>query len=152
MVVLSLNNLYNFYGDKASSKRLGRGTGSGKGKTSGRGVKGQKARSGVSIRWFEGGQTSMIKRLPKRGFNNPNKVYNQVVNLDAINNLIDMGVLSPDTVVNKQVLFNFGLLRNTNLPVKLLGGASLLSPIKFDLDSYSAKSKLSVIDHIMVRA
>ena len=130
---LSLNSLYNFFGSKATGKRLGRGIGSGKGKTSGRGVKGQKARSGVSIRWFEGGQTSIVKRLFKRGFCNKNKTTFNVVNIASLNELIQSGVISAGSSVNSQTLFNFGMIKKQSNPIKLLGKEILKVNLVFDL-------------------
>jgi large subunit ribosomal protein L15 len=78
---------------KKKAKRVGRGIGSGKGKTCGAGHKGQRARTGVAIKGFEGGQMPLTRRLPKRGFNNPSKVYNKVVNLGQVQKLIEAGTL-----------------------------------------------------------
>lgn len=134
---LKLNNLSNFSGSKNIGKRLGRGIGSGKGKTSGRGVKGQKARSGVSIRWFEGGQTSIVKRLFKRGFNNPNKVIFQEITLSSLNKFIESGVIKSETLINSATLAELRLIKNSNQPVKLLGAEKLITPLVFSLDAYS---------------
>ncbi|QEK39784.1 50S ribosomal protein L15 [Candidatus Sneabacter namystus] len=99
--MLSLNTLTNPKGSKSSKLKVGRGIGSGKGKTCGRGVKGQKARSGVSIRFFEGGQTSLIKRLPKRGFNSlsQNTTETKLFTVDDIARIV-----SQDTT--KQFVFS----------------------------------------------
>jgi large subunit ribosomal protein L15 len=141
---LNLNNLYNFSGSKVTSKRLGRGIGSGKGKTSGRGVKGQKSRSGVSIRWFEGGQTSIVKRLFKRGFNNPNKMSYNEVSISSLNLLILHGFLTPEILVDDNLLINHGLIRKENKLTKLLGGEDLKASLRFSLDCYSKTAIKSI--------
>ena len=100
-----------------TSKRVGRGIGSGKGKTAGRGVKGQKSRSGVSIKGYEGGQMPLFRRLPKRGFNCPSTVKCNVINLIDIEYLLKAGRLSSGEIVTKQKLFEVGLLKSSKLPV-----------------------------------
>lgn len=141
---ISLNSLCNFPGSKSNSKRVGRGIGSGKGKTSGRGVKGQKARSGVSIRWFEGGQTSIVKRLFKVGFKSRNKVIFNVISIDALNDLIDQGLLSAGSIVNNEFLVGYGFFKSYSSKVKLLGSGNLKTKLNFDLDSYSESAKISI--------
>lgn len=140
---MKLNELSNNFGAKRDKKRVGRGIGSGKGKTCGRGVKGQKSRSGVAIKGFEGGQMPMIKRLPKRGFNCPSSKKYSVVNIADIEFLIAENRLNSTEVVTKKRLVEVGLIKNTNLLVKLLSVRSgeFNSPLLFQLDAYSASAK-----------
>lgn len=140
---MKLNELSNNFGAKKDKKRVGRGIGSGKGKTCGRGVKGQKSRSGVAIKGFEGGQMPMIKRLPKRGFNCPSSKKYSVVNIADIEFLIAENRLKSTEVVTKERLVEVGLIKNTNLLVKLLSVSSgeFNSPLSFQLDAYSASAK-----------
>lgn len=140
---MKLNELSNNFGAKKDKKRVGRGIGSGKGKTCGRGVKGQKSRSGVAIKGFEGGQMPMIKRLPKRGFNCPSSKNYSVVNIADIEFLIAENRLNSTEVVTKDRLVEVGLIKNTNLLVKLLSVSSgdFNSPLSFQLDAYSSSAK-----------
>ncbi|EOB10632.1 50S ribosomal protein L15 [Rickettsia prowazekii str. GvF12] len=123
-------------------KRIARGIGSGKGKTAGRGIKGQKSRSGVAIKGFEGGQTPMIKRLPKRGFKCiSTKKYN-IINIYNIEEALTDGRLSTNDIITKEKLLEVGLINNKNL-VKLLSICSddFASPLSLKLDAYSSKAK-----------
>ncbi|MFU7501135.1 MAG: 50S ribosomal protein L15 [Candidatus Tisiphia sp.] len=140
---MKLNELSNNFGAKRDKKRVGRGIGSGKGKTCGRGVKGQKSRSGVAIKGFEGGQMPMIKRLPKRGFNCPSSKKYSVVNIADIEFLIAENRLNSTEVVTKERLVEVGLIKNTKLLVKLLSvrNGEFNSPLSFQLDAYSASAK-----------
>lgn len=140
---MQLNELYNNWGAKKNKKRVGRGIGSGKGKTCGRGVKGQKSRSGVAIKGFEGGQMPMIARLPKRGFNCPSSRKYTVVNIKDIEFLLIENRLSPSDIVTKEKLVECGLIKHTGLSVKLLSvnSGGFNSAISFKLDSYSASAK-----------
>lgn len=139
---MKLNMLTNNPGAKKTGKRLGRGIGSGKGKTCGRGEKGQKARSGVSIRWFEGGQMPMKKRLPKRGFNCPSSTIYKVVGIAAIERLIDKKVLDASKTITKEDLVKVGLVKTSNFPVKLLSDAKkLTTKFTIQLDAYSKSAK-----------
>ena len=99
-----MNILNNTTKIKTSKKRLGRGIGSGKGKTSGRGVKGQKSRSGVAIKSFEGGQMPLYRRLPKRGFNPVNREKIAKINLDQIQSFLDNKRINPETGINLEIL------------------------------------------------
>ena len=117
---MKLNELYNNIGAKKNKKRVARGIGSGKGKTAGRGVKGQKSRSGVAIKGFEGGQTPMIKRLPKRGFNCiSSKKYN-VINIYNIEAALAEGRFNITDVITKEKLIETGVISKNNKLVKLL--------------------------------
>lgn len=132
-----LNQLFDNYGARHRSKLLGRGIGSGKGKTSGRGGKGQTARSGVSINGFEGGQTPLIKRLPKRGFRSRNKIYYNLVSFNLINELVEREVIKAGSLVNKEVLYNAGIIKSTKNVIKLVGQGELKYAINFAFDKYT---------------
>ncbi len=131
---------------KETKKRLGRGIGSGKGKTSGRGVKGQKSRSGVAIKSFEGGQMPLYRRLPKRGFN-PIKSKDKVavINLSKIQSLIDKKLISPETKINIELLKSKKIIKKNVKKFKVLGIGDVSSKINLDTDqiSKSAKDKLN---------
>lgn len=140
---MKLNELYNNIGAKKNKKRVARGIGSGKGKTAGRGVKGQKSRSGVAIKGFEGGQTPMIKRLPKRGFNCiSSKKYN-VINIYSIEAALAEGRFNITDVITKEKLIETGVISKNNKLVKLLSICSedFNYPLSFKLDAYSSKAK-----------
>jgi len=133
---MRLNEISDRPGATKAKKRLGRGIGSGRGKTSGRGVKGQKSRSGVSIAGFEGGQMPLHMRLPKlRGFKNPFRVEYQVVNLDRLGELFpDGGEVTVADLVAK------GAVRKGE-PVKILGDGDLSVPLQITVDRFSASAK-----------
>ena len=132
---------------KIKKIRVGRGIGSGKGKTSGRGVKGQKSRSGVAIKSFEGGQMPLFRRLPKRGFNSPNKSKVAKLNLKKIQELIDKKVISETDILNLETLKKLKIIRNNYNKMKILGSGELKSKINISIDfiSNSAKEKLEKI-------
>ncbi|MCC8369621.1 MAG: 50S ribosomal protein L15 [Rickettsia endosymbiont of Oxypoda opaca] len=140
---MKLNELYNNFGSKKNRKRVGRGIGSGKGKTCGRGVKGQKSRSGVAIKGFEGGQMPIIKRLPKRGFNSLSPKKYNIVNIYDIEALLLAGRLNEAEIITKEKLVEVGLIKNSNLLVKLLSVSTegFAAPLSFKLDAYSSKTK-----------
>ena len=129
---------------KIKKIRVGRGIGSGKGKTSGRGVKGQKSRSGVAIKSFEGGQMPLFRRLPKRGFNSLNKNKVAVLNLKKIQALIDKKVISGTGILNLETLKKLKIVGNNFNKMKILGSGELKSKINISIDfiSNSAKEKL----------
>ncbi len=137
----TLNNTLNI---KQKKLRVGRGIGSGKGKTSGRGVKGQKSRSGVAIKSFEGGQMPLYRRLPKRGFNSIIKYHVAKVNLVNIQNLIDSNKINASEKININTLKKLNLINNKNLKFKILGNGEIKSKIDIDADfcSKSAKNKI----------
>lgn len=127
-----------------SPKRVGRGIGSGKGKTSGRGVKGQKARTGHhSVKGFEGGQTPIYMRLPKRGFNNVLRKAIEVVNIDSILRLIESKKIDAKSKITKEVLENAGLIKDKASKVKLIMGkdSKQKAEFKVEADSYSKNAK-----------
>ena len=133
-----LNNLRDNPGARKVSKAVGRGIGSGKGKTCGSGHKGQRARTGVAINGFEGGQMSLFFRLPKRGFAPINKTLVQSISLEQINSLVANGKIATDKVLNKQFLMEAGLMPNNHkIKIKVLGNGDLTHKIKIQLDMYS---------------
>ncbi|MFQ6549925.1 50S ribosomal protein L15 [Aestuariibius sp. 2305UL40-4] len=120
---MKLHELSDNPGATKKRKRVGRGPGSGMGKTAGRGIKGQKSRSGVAINGYEGGQMPIYQRLPKRGFNNPNRKQFAVVNLGLIQKFIDAGKLKGD--ITEDGLIESGLLRRKRDGVRLLAKGDL---------------------------
>jgi large subunit ribosomal protein L15 len=138
---MKLNNIKDNKGANQERKRIGRGIGSGTGKTSGKGHKGQKARSGVAIKGFEGGQMPIHRRLPKRGFNNINRVPNVELNIEKIDKLIDTKVIDPKKVINHKSLIEIGLLKSENSKLKLLGKGELKNKINIEVTSSSSAAK-----------
>ena len=127
--------------------RVGRGIGSGKGKTSGRGVKGQKSRSGVAIKSFEGGQMPLYRRLPKRGFNPFNKKTIAILNLDKIQSYIDKKNIKTTDTLNSNLLKKLKLIDQNSIKLKILGSGAIKDKINIeaDLASKSAVEKLEKI-------
>ena len=125
--------------------RVGRGIGSGKGKTSGRGGKGQTARSGVRIKGFEGGQMPMHRRLPKRGFNNVFRLEFVEVNLDRIQQAIDAKVLDPSATINAETLVKSRVLRRAKDGVRLLGRGEIKAKINVEVHGAS-KSAVAAVE------
>lgn len=130
---MKLNELRDNDGATHSRKRLGRGIGSGSGKTSGRGVKGQKARSGVAINGFEGGQMPLYRRLPKRGFKNPNAKDFNTVSVGRVQTAIDAKKLDAKEVVNAEALVKAGVIRRIKDGVRLLADGEIKAKISFDI-------------------
>ena len=130
-----------------SRMRVGRGIGSGKGKTSGRGVKGQKSRSGVAIKSFEGGQMPLYRRLPKRGFNPISKDNVAILNLDKIQSYIDKKNIKTSDTLNSDLLKKLRLINKNSLKLKILGSGVIKDKINIeaDLASKSAVEKLEKI-------
>ncbi len=130
-----------------SKMRVGRGIGSGKGKTSGRGVKGQKSRSGVAIKSFEGGQMPLYRRLPKRGFNPISKKNIAILNLDRIQFHIDKKNIKVNDLLNTELLKKLNLINKTSSKLKILGTGQIKDKINIeaDLASKSAIAKLEKI-------
>ena len=124
--------------------RVGRGIGSGKGKTSGRGVKGQKSRSGVAIKSFEGGQMPLYRRLPKRGFKTINKNKVAKINLDKIQQYIEKKTISSKDIINHKLLKKLNIINKNTKYLKILGNGDIKDKIKIEahLISKSAKEKL----------
>ena len=127
--------------------RVGRGIGSGKVKTSGRGVKGQKSRSGVAIKSFEGGQMPLYRRLPKRGFNPINKKTIAILNLDKIQSYIDKKNIKTTDTLNSNLLKKLKLIDQNSIKLKILGSGAIKDKINIeaDLASKSAVEKLEKI-------
>ena len=127
--------------------RVGRGIGSGKGKTSGRGVKGQKSRSGVAIKSFEGGQMPLYRRLPKRGFNPINKSLIAIMNLQKIQSYIDQKTINITDTINTELLIKLKLINKNSQKLKILGTGQLKDKINIEADliSKSAKEKLEKV-------
>src|SRR5476649_37258 len=117
---MKLNEIADNEGARKGRMRVGRGIGSGKGKTAGRGVKGQKARTGVAIKGFEGGQMPIFQRLPKRGFVNINRKEIKPINLGVLQSLIDSKALDASKKVTKEVLASIGLIKNKSVLIKIL--------------------------------
>jgi large subunit ribosomal protein L15 len=126
---MKLNELRDNAGARHKSKRLGRGIGSGKGKTAGRGHKGQKSRSGVAIKGFEGGQMPLYRRLPKRGFNNIFAKNYQVINLGRLQTAIDAGKLDAAKPIGEAELLTSGVVRRARDGVRLLAQGELKAKI-----------------------
>ena len=130
-----------------SKIRVGRGIGSGKGKTSGRGVKGQKSRSGVAIKSFEGGQMPLYRRLPKRGFNPIIKKNITILNLDKIQSFIDKKNIKTSDILNSELLKKLKLINKNTNKLKILGSGEIKDKVNIvaDLASKSAIEKLEKI-------
>ena len=130
-----------------SKMRVGRGIGSGKGKTSGRGVKGQKSRSGVAIKSFEGGQMPLYRRLPKRGFNPISKQHIAILNLEKIQSYIDKKSINTSDTINSELLKKNKLINKSSAKLKILGTGEIKDKINIvaDLASKSAIEKLEKI-------
>jgi large subunit ribosomal protein L15 len=142
---MKLNQLAGKEGSRQNRTRVGRGIGSGKGKTGGRGVKGQKSRTGVSIKGFEGGQMPLHRRLPKRGFNNIFAVRKNEVNLGRIQTAIDKGDLKAGQTITVDLLVKAGVLRRAHGGVRLLGNCELKTKLAFEVDGAS-KSAISAVE------
>ena len=124
--------------------RVGRGIGSGKGKTCGRGVKGQKSRSGVAIKAFEGGQMPLYRRLPKRGFNSFGKINIAIMNLEKIQSYINEKTINPSETINMDMLKKLKLINKNSQKLKILGSGELKEKVNIEADliSKSAIEKL----------
>ena len=140
----TLNTLFNL---KTKKIRVGRGIGSGKGKTSGRGVKGQKSRSGVAIKSFEGGQMPLYRRLPKRGFNPIKKKDIAVINLNDIQKLIDSKKIISDSKINIDALKKANIFRQSINKFKVLSNGEIKTKIDIEADYASkiAKEKIEKV-------
>ncbi len=142
---MKLNELVEKKGAFKTKKRLGRGPGSGVGKTCGRGLKGQKSRSGVSINGFEGGQMPIYMRLPKRGFNVPNAKKYSVINIGALQDFIDRKKIDAENEINEDTLCSSGIISRSFDGVRLLGKGELKTKIVVKLTGAS-KSAVSAIE------
>ena len=142
-----MTNLNTTSSVKIKKIRVGRGIGSGKGKTSGRGVKGQKSRSGVAIKSFEGGQMPLYRRLPKRGFNSISKSHIAILNLDKIQSYINKKSIKISDTLNADLLKKLKLINKNSNKLKILGSGEIKDKINIeaDLASKSAIEKLEKI-------
>ena len=132
---------------KIKKMRVGRGIGSGKGKTSGRGMKGQKSRSGVAIKSFEGGQMPLFRRLPKRGFNPIKKEKIAIINLGKIQSLLDAKRINSETKIDLDLLKKANIISKSYKKIKILGSGEIKDKIDVNVDffSKSAEEKLKKI-------
>lgn len=135
---MKLNELRDNEGATKKRKRVGRGPGSGTGKMGGRGIKGQKSRSGVSIGGYEGGQMPLYQRLPKRGFNKPNRKKFAVINLGLIQKFIEAGKLDASNPIDEDVLVSSGALRRKLDGVRVLAKGELTSAVTLNVTGASA--------------
>src|SRR5881394_1269805 len=142
---MKLNELADRPGATKDRIRVGRGIGSGKGKTGGRGVKGQKARTGVAIKGFEGGQMPMHRRLPKRGFNNIFRIEYNEINIGKVQAAVDAGTLDAKSVVTEQTLVKAGILRRAKKGVRLLGTGEIKAKVNFEVAGAS-KSAIAAVE------
>jgi large subunit ribosomal protein L15 len=142
---MKLSELSDRPGARQTRRRIGRGIGSGKGKTGGRGGKGQTARAGVAIKGFEGGQMPLHRRLPKRGFTNVfRKEYNEV-NLGRVQQAIDAGKLDPAATIDVEALIKAGVLRRARAGVRLLGSGEIKAKVAFTVAGAS-KSAVAAVE------
>lgn len=141
---MRLNELRDNQGARKTRVRVGRGTSSGKGKTGGRGVKGQKSRSGVSIKGFEGGQMPLHMRLPKRGFNLPNPKKLNAVNLGRLQQALDSGKLNASDAVNTASLKSAGVIRRELDGVRIIGNGELKTKLDFEVFGVSASAREAI--------
>ena len=135
---MKLNELSDNPGAAKKQKRVARGPGSGKGKTAGRGIKGQKSRSGVAIGGYEGGQMPLYRRLPKRGFNKPNAKHYAVVNLGLIQKFITEGKLDAKAPITAEALLASGLIRRALDGVRVLAKGEITSAVTLNVTGASA--------------
>ena len=141
---MKLNEIRDNEGARKSRIRVGRGIGSGKGKTGGRGVKGQKSRTGVAIKGYEGGQMPIHMRLPKRGFKNPFRLDFNSVNIGRIQTAIDAGKLDKGAKVDAAALIAAGVGRRAKDGIRLLGTGELKAKLDFEVAGVSAGAKAAV--------
>ena len=141
---MKLNQIADNAGSRKSRMRVGRGIGSGKGKTSGRGVKGQKSRTGVAIKGFEGGQMPLYRRIPKRGFRPPHQKAFQVINLGALQEAIDDRKLDASRPIDAAAMQAAGLFKNAGDGVRLLGKGEITARIEVKVAGASASAIAAV--------
>lgn len=142
---MKLNELQNDRMGSTSRKRVGRGIGSGKGKTAGRGHKGQKSRAGATVNGFEGGQTPIYRRLPKRGFTNIFRVEYAAVNLGQLQAFVDAKKLNASKPITEALLCEAGLIRRQNKPVKILAKGEIKTALKLEV-SAASKTAIAAIE------
>ena len=142
---MKLSEIADRPGARKTRRRVGRGIGSGKGKTAGRGVKGQKARTGVAVKGFEGGQMPLHRRLPKRGFNKPfRKEFNEI-NLGRLQQSIDAGKLDAKSTIDADALVKAGVVRRAKHGVRLLGEGELKAKVALSVAGAS-KSAVAAVE------
>jgi len=141
---MNLNELRDNPGSRLKSKRLGRGIGSGKGKTSGKGHKGQSAREGVALNGFEGGQLPIYRRLPKRGFHNLFRKEYAPVNVGAIDAAIEAGKIDGSQPIDESVLFAAGLATNNKDGIRLLADGTISRAVTITVSGASATAKAAI--------
>ena len=141
---MQLNELQDNYGARKGRMRVGRGVGSGKGKTAGRGYKGQKSRTGVRIHGFEGGQMPIHRRLPKRGFKSLNRTEYAVVNIDALQYAIEEKRIDASKPITAETLAAAGLVRSNAPLVKLLGGGELKDKLTIEVHKATKTARAAV--------
>lgn len=134
---MKLHELHDNPGATKKRKRVGRGPGSGTGKMGGRGIKGQKSRSGVAINGYEGGQMPLYQRLPKRGFNKPNRKAFSVVNLGLIQKFIDAKKLDANSAITEDVLIDSGLVRRKLDGIRILAKGEITSKVSLEVTGAS---------------
>ena len=142
---MKLNELHDNPGATKTKKRVARGPGSGKGKTAGRGIKGQKSRSGVAINSYEGGQMPLYMRLPKRGFNKPNRKAFAVVNLGLIEKFIAEGKLDAANAITEDALLASGLVRRKLDGVRVLAKGEISTKVSLQV-SGASKSAVEAVE------
>jgi len=142
---MKLHELRDNEGASRKKKRVARGPGSGKGKTAGRGIKGQKSRSGVAISGYEGGQMPLYQRLPKRGFNKPNQKKFAVVNLGLIEKFIEAGKLDAKAEINEDALVASGLVRRKLDGIRVLAKGDIKSKVTLNVTGAS-KSAVDAVE------
>ena len=142
---MKINELKSTLTSNKKRKRVGRGSGSGSGKTAGRGVKGQKSRSGVSINGFEGGQMPIYRRLPKRGFKNKFAKKIQSINFNHINNIVLKYKINPNDI-KESALFEKNIFNKSKGPLKLLDVGELTSAINIEV-TYASKKAIEKVEH-----
>jgi len=136
---MRLNDLYSSKGANKKSKRVGRGVGSGHGKTSCRGHKGQKSRSGKKLRLgFEGGQMPLARRVPKRGFRNPNKLEHQIVSIEKLNRFKKGSTVTPEMFKEQR------LIKDASVPVKILGVGKISKALNIQVQAISREARKKI--------
>ena len=143
---MKINELKSTLTSNKRNKRRGRGSGSGLGKTAGRGVKGQKSRSGVSINGFEGGQMPLYRRLPKKGFKNPFKRKIQNISFSMLNNFVEKYKLDPDNI-KEEDLFSKKILKSSKGNLKLLNVGEIKTKINLEI-SFASKKAIQVLEKL----
>jgi large subunit ribosomal protein L15 len=144
---MRLNELHDNPGATRKKKRVGRGPGSGKGKTAGRGIKGQKSRSGVALNGYEGGQMPLYMRLPKRGFNKPNRKSYAVINLGLIQKFIDSKKLDASKEIDEDLLLETGIVRRRLDGVRVLAKGTVTSKLNI-LVTGASKAAVDAVEKL----